>query len=79
MLWSTNRLRRKTTSSSSHTLDQPSLELDSGTKTRFANKQVNCSRSLMRLSFNCAFSTTVKHGKLRRKRKKEKIATHRFW
>jgi hypothetical protein len=78
MLWSTNGLRRKTTSSSSHTLDQPSLELDSGTKTRFANKQVNCSQSWMRLSFTCAFTTTVKCGKLRRIRKEEKITTYKF-
>ena len=63
-LCSTNRERRKTTSSSSYTLDQPSLELEPGMKTRFANKQVNCSQSQMKLSFTCAFTTTVKHGRL---------------
>ena len=47
-------------------------------KKRFANKQVNCSWSLMRLSFTCAFTTTVKPGKLRKKGKKEKKATYKF-
>jgi hypothetical protein len=32
----------------------------------------------MRLSFTCAFTTTVKHGKLRRIRKEEKITTYKF-
>jgi hypothetical protein len=32
----------------------------------------------MRLSFTCAFTTTVKCGKLRRKRKEEKITTYKF-
>jgi hypothetical protein len=32
----------------------------------------------MRLSFSCAFSTTVKPGKLRRKRKQKKITTYKF-
>jgi hypothetical protein len=32
----------------------------------------------MRLSFTCAFTTTVKRGKLRRIRKEEKITTYKF-
>ena len=77
-LCSTNGERRKTTSSSSYTLDQPSLELEPGMKTRFANKQVNCSQSQMKLSFTCAFTTTVKHGKLKRRGNNMKITTYKF-